>query len=196
MEPVSPFRSLRQRRCLPHPHAGTAVLASCLKCTVFRVRREASALHLPTFQTLQSGFPGRSDLGPSGAGRRCEFGPHRRTAAAILLFGNLGCCCSAFHPGPPGLRGSNNGRPSSRTQSPLALLGRLRIRVPFNSGPAGFLSSRHLRPDGCGSAPLPWFIFGERGWEFTSVTGDSCKLALERLDLLLNRDNAMELTCR
>ena len=147
MEPVSPFRSLRQRRCLPHPHAGTAVLASCLKCTVFRVRREASALHLPAFQTLQSGFPGRSDLGPSGAGSRCEFGPHLRTAAAILLFGILGCCRRAFHPGPPSFCGSNNGRPSSRTQSPLALLGRLGIRLPFNLGPAGFLSRRHFCPD-------------------------------------------------
>ena len=196
MEPVSPFRSLQQRRCLPHPNAGTAVLASCPKCTVFRVRREASALHLPTFQTLQSGLPGRSDLGPSGAGSRCEFGPHCRAAAAILLFGNLGCCRRAFHPGPPGLRGSNNGRPSSRTQSPLALLGRLGIRLPFNLGPAGFLSRRHSCPDDSGSATLPWVIPGERGWNFTAVTSDRFDLALERLDLFFNRNNAVKLTCR
>src|ERR1035441_10637460 len=127
-----------------------------------------------------------SDLGPSGAGSRCEFGPHRRAAASILLFGNLGCCCRAFPPGPPGFRGGNNGRPSSRTQSPLALLGRLGIRLPFNLGPAGFLSRRHSGPDGSGSATLPWVIPGERGWKFTAVTSDRFDLALERLDLFFN----------
>ena len=147
-------------------------------------------------RTSQTGFPSCSDFGPSGAGSRCEFGPHRRTAAAILLFGNLGCCRRAFHPGPPGLRGSNNGRPSSRTQSPLALLGRLGIRLPFNLGPAGFLSRRHSCPDGSGSATLPWGIIGEGGWNFTAVTSDRFDLALERLDLFFNRNNAVKLTCR
>ena len=138
MEPVSPFRSLRQRRCLPHPHAGTAVLASCLKCTVFRVRREASALHLPTFQTLQSGFPGRSDFGPSGAGRRCEFGPHCRTAAAILLFGNLGCCRRAFHPGPPGLRGSNKAALPAALNRLLPFLAGLESAFPLSLAQRAF----------------------------------------------------------
>ena len=113
-----------------------------------------------------------------------------------FFLATLGVARRAFHPGPPGLRGSNNGRPSSRTQSPLALLGRLGIRIPFNLGPAGFLSRRHSCPDGSGSATLPWGIIGERGWNFTAVTSDRFDLALERLDLFFNRNNAVKLTCR
>ena len=159
-------------------------------------KSQASALDAPMTRTLQTGFPGCSDLGPSGAGGRCQFGPHRRTAAAILLLGNIGCCRRAFHPGPPGFRGGNNGRPSSRTQSPLALLGRLGIRLPFDLGPAGFLSRRHSCPDGSGAATLPWGILGERGCNFTATSGDRINLALQRLDLFFKRDNSTELTCR
>jgi hypothetical protein len=67
---------------------------------------------------LQPLLPLRPHLGPSGFGGRCKLGPHRRTAASILLFGCL-------HFRPPGFRPSNNGRPSRRTQSSLALLGPL-----------------------------------------------------------------------
>ena len=72
---------------------------------------------------LQPLLPLRPHLGPPGFGGRCKLGPHRRTAASILLFGCL-------HFRPPGFRSSNNGRPSRRTRSPLALLDRFDALAP------------------------------------------------------------------
>jgi hypothetical protein len=34
------------------------------------------------------------------------------------------------------------------------------------------------------------------GWNFTAITSDRFDLALERLDLFFNRNNAVKLTCR
>lgn len=128
---------------------------------------------------------------PPRPGSRCKFGPGRRTAASILLFG--GCRC--------GLLGSDNG-PAGRNESARALLGRLlfgdRFPGPFNFGPSCLGSSRHLGPNRSrpATATLLWGFFGGRGRNFTNASRNGIDLAFQRLDLFSDGEDVTELAGR
>ena len=67
-------------------------------------------------------------------------------------------------------------------------------RGPFDIGPTRFLSRRHPRPDGCGSSTSDRGFLGDRSGNFTSSNG--IELGLQRLDLLLDSEDFVELGYR
>jgi len=113
--------------------------------------------------SLQSRLPRRPHPCPSGLGSRCQLGPDRRAAAAILLLGHVRRGRLALKSGPSGLGAGNNSRPSSRAQSPLALLCRAGSRRfgAFDLGPSGLLGHRH--PGSHGGRPAMFLREFNRG---------------------------------